>query len=132
MSYVQNNLLKDEQVLLKGELSGLRWVAPIILAIVFLFLTMGIGSIILLLITYIRGTKTEIAITNKRIIGRTGLFSTQTLELKLDKVESIMVKTSIWGYGEIIIHGVGSTNMRFPCIANAEQFKKKFQEISHA
>ena len=112
MSYVQNNLLKDEQVLLKGELSGLRWVAPIIIAIVFLFLTMGIGSIILLLITYIRGTKTEIAITNKRIIGRTGLFSTQTLELKLDKVESIMVKTSIWGY--------------------AEQFKKKFQEISHA
>ena len=111
MSYVQNNLLKDEQVLLKGELSGLRWVAPIILAIVFLFLTMGIGSIILLLITYIRGTKTEIAITNKRIIGRTGLFSTQTLELKLDKVESIMVKTSIWGYGEIIIHGVGSTNI---------------------
>ena len=54
---------------------------------------------------------TEIAVTNRRIIYKRGFVRRHTIEMNMDKVESVDVDQSIWGrvfnYGTITVHGTG-------------------------
>jgi uncharacterized membrane protein YdbT with pleckstrin-like domain len=54
---------------------------------------------------------TEIAVTNRRVIYKTGLISRRTSEMNMDKVESVVVDQTIMGrlldYGSIDIRGTG-------------------------
>jgi uncharacterized membrane protein YdbT with pleckstrin-like domain len=54
---------------------------------------------------------TEIAVTDRRIIFKRGFVRRYTVEMHMDKVESVDVDQSIWGrlfnYGDVIIHGTG-------------------------
>lgn len=76
----------------------------------------------------------EFAITNKRVIIKTGLISRHTLELNLSKIESVNINQSIWGrilgYGSIQIIGTGGTRETFINIKRPLLFRKKFQELS--
>ena len=76
----------------------------------------------------------EFVVTNKRIIVKTGIFSRKTLEMNLNKIESVNVDQSIFGrmfgYGTITIIGTGGTRESFPDIARAVEFRKRFQEVS--
>jgi len=55
---------------------------------------------------------TEITVTNRRIIYKTGFISRNTVEMNLDKVESVLVQQSLIGrmfdFGTVIIRGVGA------------------------
>jgi len=55
---------------------------------------------------------TEIAITDRRIIYKSGLISRRTLEMNVDKVESVDVNQSVFGrlldYGTVFVRGVGT------------------------
>jgi len=55
---------------------------------------------------------TEITVTTRRIIYKTGFVSRNTLEMNLDKVESVLVQQGFAGrmfdYGTVIVRGVGS------------------------
>ncbi len=76
----------------------------------------------------------EFVITNKRIIIKTGLISRKTLEMNLNKIESVNVDQSILGrilgYGSVTINGTGSTHETFSNISDPITFRKKFQEVS--
>ena len=54
---------------------------------------------------------TEIAVTNRRIIFKQGFIRRSTMEMHMDKVESVDVDQSIFGrlldYGDITVHGTG-------------------------
>ena len=54
---------------------------------------------------------TEIAVTNRRVIYKTGLIRRQTNEMNMDKVESVQIDQSILGrmldYGNVTILGTG-------------------------
>jgi len=60
---------------------------------------------------WFRRWTTEIAVTDRRIIYKRGFVRRRTIEMHLDKVESVDVDQSILGrifnYGDIIIRGVG-------------------------
>jgi uncharacterized membrane protein YdbT with pleckstrin-like domain len=60
---------------------------------------------------WFRRWSTEIAVTSKRIIYKCGFVRRRTIEMNLDKVESVDVNQSILGrllgYGDIVIRGVG-------------------------
>jgi uncharacterized membrane protein YdbT with pleckstrin-like domain len=60
---------------------------------------------------WFRRWTTEIAVTDRRIIFKRGFVRRYTIEMHLDKVESVDVDQSILGrifnYGDIIIRGVG-------------------------
>ena len=75
----------------------------------------------------------EFAITNKRVIVKTGLIRRRTVELNLTKIESVNVNQSILGrilgFGSIQIVGTGGTKETFPKIKKPLQFRKKFQEL---
>jgi hypothetical protein len=61
---------------------------------------------------WIVAVNTEIIVTSRRVIYKTGFVSRNTVEMNLDKVESVLVQQSILGrmldYGTVIIRGVGA------------------------
>jgi uncharacterized membrane protein YdbT with pleckstrin-like domain len=72
-----------------------------------------VGAAILLFIGWLKRWTTEVAVTDKRIIYKRGFISRYTIEMHLDKVESVDVDQSvlgrIFGYGDILIRGVGAS-----------------------
>ena len=119
-NYVNQHLIKDEQVEFE---TTYHWIIFISLASL---LTLGIYP-------FIRRKTDEFAITNRRIIIKTGLVGRKTLEMNLSKIESVNVDQGILGrilgYGTIRINGTGGTKETFPQILNPLEFRKKFQEF---
>jgi uncharacterized membrane protein YdbT with pleckstrin-like domain len=75
---------------------------------------------------------TEMAVTNKRVLIKTGLASRRTLDLMLARVESIAVEETflgrIFGYGSVIVRGTGGTPEAFFLIAHPQEFRRAVQE----
>ena len=75
----------------------------------------------------------EFAITNKRVVIKTGLISRKTIELNLSKIESVNVNQTfmgrIFGFGNITIIGIGGTRESFVNIRKPLEFRKRFQEL---
>jgi uncharacterized membrane protein YdbT with pleckstrin-like domain len=65
-----------------------------------------------LLGAWVRAVSTEIIVTNRRVIYKTGFISRNTVEMNLDKVESVLVRQSLVGrtlnFGSVIVRGVGA------------------------
>jgi len=75
----------------------------------------GISAIVgvfLLIPEWFTWWTTEIAVTDRRIIFKEGFISRNTVEMHMDKVESVDVEQSILGrilnYGDVIVKGTGS------------------------
>jgi len=65
---------------------------------------------------------------------KVGLISRHTLEMNLNKIESVNVNQGILGrllgYGTIIVVGTGGTKEPFDSISDPLRFRKEFQELS--
>ena len=91
-------------VLLAGQAA---FVVKIVAGLVF------VAAAVFLFLGWFKRLTTEVAVTDKRIIYKRGFISRYTIEMHLDKVESVDVDQSImgriFGYGDIIIRGVGAS-----------------------
>jgi uncharacterized membrane protein YdbT with pleckstrin-like domain len=118
-SYVGSNLISGEQVVYETKL---HWITFVSLK----------GILTLFIAPLIAFYTSEFAITNKRLMIKTGLISRHTFEMNLSKIESINVNQSILGrilgYGTIMIMGTGSTREPFAAIRDPLTFRKKFLE----
>ena len=146
MSYVDNNLIQGETVLHKARLHWFIYVPSAIL------LMLGIGTWIagdekvkalgavfalagvwLGLKALIAVWSVEMAITNKRVIVKTGLIARNTLELNHSKIESYKVDQSIMGrllgFGDLTIVGTGATHEPIRLIDDPLLFRRKAIEI---
>ena len=92
-SYVDDVLIKDEAVLYRAKLSAWSFFWWIVLGLL-LLPAFGLG-LLLWIAAWIIYISTELAITNKRIIAKSGLIERKTMEMFLGKVESIQVDQSI-------------------------------------
>jgi hypothetical protein len=141
MSYVQANLMQGEQVVYRTSLHWLMYFWPIVLAVVGLLMLAGVpllGLIVLALALVLGATvfitvhNAEFAVTNKRVIMKTGWLNRRSLELLLSKIESIAVDQGfagkVWGYGTIILSGTGGSHEPFQNIADPFEFRKQVQE----
>jgi uncharacterized membrane protein YdbT with pleckstrin-like domain len=85
-------------------LSLALWIAAAILAL--LALAAGLRA-------FMRRATTEFAVTDHRVIYKTGLLARHTLEMNRSKVESVDVNQSIpgrfLGYGTVIVRGTGGS-----------------------
>ena len=119
--YIENNLIKDEHIEFE---TTYHWIIFCNLRALF---TLFIAPLI-------DRYSDEFAITNKRVIIKTGLISRKTFEMNLSKIESVNVDQSILGrmlgYGTIRIVGSGGTKEAFPNIQKPLEFRRKFQEMS--
>jgi len=61
------------------------------------FPVLFIVGLVWIMTSVVRRLTTELAVTNKRVVAKTGLFSRNTIEMNLTKVESVRVSQSILG-----------------------------------
>jgi uncharacterized membrane protein YdbT with pleckstrin-like domain len=75
---------------------------------------------------------TEMAVTNRRVLIKTGLGNRRTLDLMLSRVESIAVHETMWGrtlgYGDVVVHGTGGTPESFVLISHPQEFRQQVQQ----
>lgn len=152
--YVDSHLTKGEHVVFEAHYHWCVWILPIIGFVLFsipLFLVLRytpseevsdyVGGpcalfllgLWILIYTYLKTTTDEFAITNQRLIIKTGVISRNTLELNLTKVETITVSQlifdRIFNCGSISIKGTGSTICNLICIDTPYDFRKAFQNV---
>lgn len=119
--YVDNNLVEDERVEYETDF---HWI-----------IFFSLPSIMTLFLKpIIEMWTSEFTITNKRVIIKTGLISINTVEINLQRIESVNVDQSILGrllgFGDIDIVGTGGTREKFRNIVNPLLFRKRFQDLS--
>jgi uncharacterized membrane protein YdbT with pleckstrin-like domain len=70
----------------------------------------------------------EYAVTNKRVVLKTGIVGRKALDLVLAKCEGLQIRQSIWGrmfgFGTITVTTGGAANS-YPFIANPLRFKQE-------
>lgn len=118
--YIDNHLIKDEQIVHETKY---HWI---------IFISFK-GIFTLFLLPYFERKLAEFAVTNRRIIIKTGFIARRTVEMNLSKIESVNVDQSvmgrIFGYGTITIIGTGGTREEFHNITRPMDFRKAFQEM---
>jgi uncharacterized membrane protein YdbT with pleckstrin-like domain len=142
MSYVESNLLPNEQITYRARLHRIIYLFPAVMFVIAFLVVLGGGSwiagsalgvigLVLLLPPWIKSFSSEFAITNKRILIKVGLIRRHSLELLLQKVEGIGVDQGflgrILGYGTITVSGVGGTKEEFRMVANPLEFRRQVQ-----
>ena len=145
MSYVQRVLQPGEQV---RHISSIHWivywpgVAVAVLAAVAYWLgweyaayALALVAVVLLIQQWFQWWVTEIAVTNRRIIYKTGLVRRQTNEMNMDKVESVQIDQSIFGrmldYGNVTILGTGEGFKTLRTIASPIELRNGITGTTH-
>lgn len=133
MSYIQESLSKDEQVV---ALFRLHWVAylPMVLWLVLALVTFGL-TLFLALYEYLKLRFTEQGVTNKRVILKTGIISRQSEEMKLKSIETVEINQGvfgrIFGFGNIHVTGRGTSDVVFKAIDDPIAVKREIESVSN-
>ena len=129
-SYVEGALVKDEKIVRLGHIS--LWSLWHLIAFGILLLPLfGLG-LVFLIQAYVRYKTTELAITTKRIIVKHGFVRRRTVEININKVESIQVDQAILGrlfnFGTLVISGAGNPQAPVAGISDPMEFRRAFIE----
>lgn len=129
-SYVEGALVNGEKVVHLGHIS--LWSVWHLIALgIVLLPAVGIG-LIFLAIAYVRYKTTELAITTKRVIVKSGFIRRSTVEINISKVESIQVDQEVLGrlfnFGTLIISGAGNPQAPITGISAPMEFRRAFIE----
>jgi uncharacterized membrane protein YdbT with pleckstrin-like domain len=135
MRYVRRVLQPGETIVYSTKLHWRVYIQAILLVIACIIITgaavatndnqgislaFGIAAVIFALLAlsaglraFIRRATTELAVTDHRVIYKSGLLSRHTIEMNRDKVESVDVDQSllgrILGYGTVVVRGTGGS-----------------------
>lgn len=139
--YANGILAPGEKVVYEGRMTRLIFVWPGITLFLGLILGVAIplvGLIVAALaliwggVVYLEWISSEYAITNRRVILKTGVISRRTFEMRLEKIESISFNQGIMerllNYGNITITGTGDTSQEFRNLSNPLKFKLAAEE----
>jgi uncharacterized membrane protein YdbT with pleckstrin-like domain len=89
-------------------------------------------GVVVILVGMMRRNATEMAVTNRRVVIKTGMVSRKTIEMLLAKVESIEVSETAFGrmlgYGTIVVIGTGGTPEPFHKVAHPLEFRSHVQQ----
>ena len=131
-SYIDKRLYDGEQVVYRGRFHGLSWV-PGWLALIFLgVLVIGI---VMFISEQIRLRTTEFAVTDRRVILKSGFFRADVQEITLDAIEGSAIHQGPFGrlfhYGRLTIRGRGDTHIHFPSMARPSKFRAEAEHARH-
>jgi hypothetical protein len=151
-SYAQATLGANENVFYKTSVHWILFVRYAVLALlvfVFVVIPFAIGMqalvatqkgwfalplpILILIAPAVQFATSELVVTNRRVLIKTGAVNRQTLEMFISKVESVGVHQSFVGrlldYGTVIIRGTGGSDEPFQMIAHPIQFRNAVQRM---
>ncbi|HVY06792.1 MAG TPA: PH domain-containing protein [Burkholderiales bacterium] len=133
-SYVDGVLINGESVMYRARISLWSLWLPILVGLATLPL-FGLGLVFWLWAWIVYAT-TELAITNKRVIAKSGLVSRSTIEMFLEKIESIQVEQGVLGrmfnFGSVVISGTGVHSAPFRNISDPLALRKNFMAAADA
>lgn len=155
MSYVANNLMTDEAIEYTAKISWLIYIpslfSMVIGTLIFAVslriradgvLFMGVGGLVVMmgfvqfLKAFLMRWTTELAVTSKRVIFKTGFIRRYTSELNHVKIESFHVDQSILGrifdFGTIVIVGTGGGRTPIPNVDAPLEFRKQAMQAMDA
>jgi uncharacterized membrane protein YdbT with pleckstrin-like domain len=155
MSYVSNNLMLGETVKYTAKITWLIYlpsILTIVIGVTFAVISRSFGSdaqvillvggffafmgLLKLISAFIKRWTTELAVTSKRVIYKTGLIRRHTSELNHVKIESFHVDQSITGrifdYGTIEIVGSGGGRTPITDVDNPLEFRKQAMQVMDA
>lgn len=138
--YVDGNLNPGEHVVYRSGVHWAIYLLPVMLLgfgipLIDTGERLGLGlagaGILACVAAFIRQTSSEFAITNARVIAKTGFLSRRTVEINIARVESIAVDQDLFGrllnYGTITVIGTGGTKEPFTMIDNPQLFRRMVQ-----
>ena len=156
MGYVHENLITDEHVTYQARLHWILFKKPVVISLVLVAVAVllfymsgradpnlvnvltlaGMAMIVIAVFPFIGAwiarASSEFAVTNKRVILKTGFIQKKTAEMFLNKIESVGVEQSItgrvFGYGTIIIRGTGGSLEPFDNVSAPLEFRRQVQE----
>jgi len=126
MSYIEESLSSGEEI---RAIFKFHWVAklPMILWIIFII------TIPLAIWEWLKLHYTEMGVTNKRVILKTGIISRHSEEMKLSSIETVEIEQGILGrilgFGTVKVTGKGLSDLVFTKIYNPIDMKRKIESI---
>jgi len=143
MTFIEKNLANSERIIYRAKLHWWiygRGVLLLLLGIVVFALwgktvvveiaagLLALIGLVTLLSAYIRASASEFAVTNRRIMMKTGIASRRLTELQLNRSEGLIIDQGIIGrmfnYGTIIIR-TGGLEETFSPVADPYEFKRQ-------
>ena len=155
MGYVDQNLIQGEKVTYRAPLHWKVLIGPLFVALMLLVAAIAAfkhawseaansrvfeiaGAVLLgiaaaaVIKVWITVSSAEFAVTNRRVILKTGFIHNKTAEMFLSKVESVGVDQTllgrIFGYGSIELRGTGGSLEPFSNISRPLEFRRQIQE----
>jgi len=150
--YVDKALVEGEAVIARAHYHWLNWVVPAgaivlpfalqILSWTYVgpdtrrwldYLTWGLVllGVVYFLWQLIRIRATEIAVTDRRFIRKTGWIGRDTSEVELRSIEEVSLKQTVlgrlFGYGTLTVRGTGAGLVESPGIDDPKIFQKAIQ-----
>lgn len=132
MAYIDESLSAGEEI---AALFTQHWVVRIPM-IIWLLLSPFFGiTLPLAIYEYLRVRYTELGVTNKRVIFKTGIISRLSEEMKLASVETVEIDQGvlgrILGYGNIRVSGRGISDVLLSRVKDPMAVKRAIESISH-
>lgn len=160
MGYIEKTLIPGEHVVYRTRLHWIVMLGHLVLGLLLLVAAAALGfyayrnsqvwpvnelhfaeigavvallvGLAVLLMGSVRRNATEMAVTNRRVVVKSGLASRRTIEMLLNKVETIEVTEPgmgrMLGYGSIVVIGTGGTSEPFHKIAHPLEFRTRVQQ----
>ncbi len=150
MGYVTNNLMPGEHILHTAGIHGFVFVRALLLGAVACVLFnvdvlfdvqdkhdialaaaafFAFFAVISLLRAAILKVSTELAITNRRLIVKLGLFGSRTMELSHGKVEGVAVQQGVlgrlFGFGTVVVSGAGGGRIAVGRVRGPHDFRRR-------
>lgn len=140
-AYVDSNLLPGEEVIAKAKLHWAIFIVPGLL--VLLGFMMGKAGAVVGLVGALWGgyrfliySTTELALTNKRVIAKSGIVRRNVIDVANAKVEGVTYHQGIigriFGYGSVVVRGTGVGQVPIPFIGRPEYFKQEVGRVLYA
>lgn len=135
MSYIEQTLMPGENVVSQATLHWAMFIAPAIVTLLGLLALSGNGGPILLILglswlgwRFLVFQSTELAVTNKRVLAKSGILRRHCIDVQNNKVEGLTYNQGIigriFGYGSIYVRGTGIGMVPIPYVAAPEAFKR--------
>ncbi len=134
--YKGTKLRDGERLLIGGKISNaIYWksCAVVVLAFFFGLIAINLGVFLLIIAAIVAGSAfivkkiLFIVLTDQRVLIRRGVIKIDTLQLRLDSLESVEVQRTlvgqVLGYASVVITGVGNRFTIVPFVENAVEFR---------
>ena len=128
MAYIDESLSAGEEI---SSLFEQHWVVRIPMVLWLLLVI----TLPLAIYEYLRVRHTELGVTNKRVISKTGIISRKSEEMKLASIETVEIDQGILGrilgYGNIKVSGRGASDVLLRNVNDPMGVKRAIESISN-